>query len=294
MTLQSSGTISLSQVNTELGIAATTAISLNQANVRTLAGVPSGTIGMANLYGKSNNFTFNYTISGNVQNFNLFSEAEASGWNGVAPLVATITVGSGVVVGASSTGNYAFSTGTGFPSGSTLYLLNYGYIVGAGGQGGAGVQSGGAAYGPGGGGPAMYVQYPMTINNQGIIGGGGGGGGGGALAYYTVLSVNHYIGGGGGGGGAGWNAGAGGAGGTGTYAGGAGAAGSAPTGAGAGGAGATGDSKTSGAGGAGGTLGAAGGTGGSSGNAGAAGGYYAIGSGNISWAAVGSVYGPAG
>ncbi len=48
------GTISMSQVNTELGLAATTAISLNQANVRTLAGVPSGTISMSNLQGKTN------------------------------------------------------------------------------------------------------------------------------------------------------------------------------------------------------------------------------------------------
>jgi hypothetical protein len=44
----------MSQVNTELGLAATTTISLNQANVRALAGVPSGAISMSNLYGKSN------------------------------------------------------------------------------------------------------------------------------------------------------------------------------------------------------------------------------------------------
>ena len=43
----------MSQVNTELGLAATTNISLNQANVRALAGVPSGAISMSNLLGKS-------------------------------------------------------------------------------------------------------------------------------------------------------------------------------------------------------------------------------------------------
>ena len=54
MTLQSSGAISLSQVNTELGLSSTASISLNDAAVRTLAGVASGAISMSNLYGKSN------------------------------------------------------------------------------------------------------------------------------------------------------------------------------------------------------------------------------------------------
>lgn len=54
MTLQASGAISLSQVNTELGLSSTAAISLNDAAVRTLAGVASGAISMSNLYGKSN------------------------------------------------------------------------------------------------------------------------------------------------------------------------------------------------------------------------------------------------
>ena len=54
MTLQSSGAISLGNVNTELGRSATATISLGETAVRTLAGVPSGTISLSNLYGKSN------------------------------------------------------------------------------------------------------------------------------------------------------------------------------------------------------------------------------------------------
>jgi hypothetical protein len=48
------GTISMSDVNTELGRSSTANISLNETAVRTLAGVASGTISMDNLRGKSN------------------------------------------------------------------------------------------------------------------------------------------------------------------------------------------------------------------------------------------------
>ena len=54
MTLQSSGAISLGNVNTELGRSSTAAISLGETAVRALAGVSSGAIALSNLYGKSN------------------------------------------------------------------------------------------------------------------------------------------------------------------------------------------------------------------------------------------------
>jgi hypothetical protein len=55
MTLPSSGPIDLGQVNVELGKSATTVISLNNTDVRALAGVPATntTISMDNLRGKS-------------------------------------------------------------------------------------------------------------------------------------------------------------------------------------------------------------------------------------------------
>lgn len=52
--LPSTGAISMSQVRTELGLSG--AISLGQSSVRELAGVPSGTIAMSDLRGKSNTF----------------------------------------------------------------------------------------------------------------------------------------------------------------------------------------------------------------------------------------------
>lgn len=58
MTLPSSGAISLANVNVELGLGSTTNISLNQTNVRSLAGKASGTISMSDLLGKSAGATF--------------------------------------------------------------------------------------------------------------------------------------------------------------------------------------------------------------------------------------------
>jgi hypothetical protein len=181
------GTISMSQVNVELQLSATTPISLNQANVRSLAGVPSGTISMNNLRGKTYYFVFTPPeIISNTPNYNLKSAAIAAGWDQVRPLNATIRIGSGVYVYSTSTGAYAFQTGSTFPTGSLLRLDNYGTILGAGGAGGVGAKpevpyaSGGAGTS---GGPAFLAQYPITVYNYGSIAGGGGGGGGGNAFY---------------------------------------------------------------------------------------------------------------
>lgn len=54
MTLPSApNSISMSQVNTELGRSSTASINLNESAVRTLAGIASGTISMNDLRGKS-------------------------------------------------------------------------------------------------------------------------------------------------------------------------------------------------------------------------------------------------
>lgn len=75
MALPTSGAISLSQVNTELGKAATAAISLNDANVRSLAGVASGAIAMSNLQGKSASSppTLSLAVTGNGQTTNSYT-----------------------------------------------------------------------------------------------------------------------------------------------------------------------------------------------------------------------------
>jgi hypothetical protein len=197
--------MSFSQINTELGLSSTATISLNDAAVRTLAGVGASpaAIAITNLSGKSN--TFSFTISSGQTNANLRTLAVNAGWPGTSKVIATI--GSGIYISSNSTGTPALTVDGSFPGG--VELINNGLIVGMGGSGGAGrsvsgiggTGSGGAAGSAGG--LALSVSVALTLNNAGTVAGGGGGGGGGAAAYYTpppYYEANNFAGGGGGGG----------------------------------------------------------------------------------------------
>lgn len=63
MALPSSGAISISNVNSELGAGTNTMRNLGASEVRSLAGMPSGAIKLSNLYGKSSGYTL---IAGQV------------------------------------------------------------------------------------------------------------------------------------------------------------------------------------------------------------------------------------
>jgi len=197
------GQISMSEVNVELGLSSTALISLNDAAVRTLAGVGgAGTIiSMQNLQGKSNTFPFN--LSGT--DVNLRNAAIAAGWNTTAKVIATITAPT--TISSTSTGTPALTVNGAFPNGAEL--INNGIILGRGGNGGGGANistpPSASFYTAGSngsvGGAGLTVTVPLTLNNgSGTIAGGGGGGGGGSGRALSARGQYNAAGGGGGGG----------------------------------------------------------------------------------------------
>lgn len=174
MTMNSSGPISLAgttagqSIEIENGGNGTTQISLNDAAVRSLAGVPSGAITMpTNFYGKSNRVALTVTFTTNTANAATNVSALGGYVSGKSDV--TITVNSGVYLYSTSTAGYGYNL-TGGTTGDTITLVNNGYICGMGGLGGA--YNGGAALNVGTG-------ISITVNNtnaSAYIGGGGGGG----------------------------------------------------------------------------------------------------------------------
>lgn len=195
MALPASGVISLNNVNVELSLAGTTAISMGQASVRTLFGQASGSVDMNTGHGKANSFTFTATIASNTQDYNLRAAAVTAGWDGSTALIASVTINTGVIVSASSTAAVAFDTGITFPTGTTLTLTNNGSIVGKGGTGGAGGVNAFPASQGSIGGNAFKAQASMSVNNVGTIssGSGGQGGSGAVRTGYVVTSGNSIL-----------------------------------------------------------------------------------------------------
>lgn len=292
MTIKSSGSLSFTEITNEFGSASSISLSKYYGLDE---GIPnSGPIKFSDFYGKIINAT--RTI-GTTQNFNARSDFTNATIVGGYKSTATVNsnnqavkyyITSNGIVGSNSTGSTAFDTGS-FPSGSTIYLVNNNYIVGAGGNGGNANNGQGEV-----GGPALTLRLVTFITNNGTIGGGGGGGkAGGSVRNdrcqqtgccqqqcWTVIAN-----GGGGGGGAGSIAGSGGSGGSG------GLNGSLTTGGGGGNGEYRQDglaSATGGSGGAGGDLGQQGG------NGGASGGNYIVNSGFATWLVTGTRLGGVG
>lgn len=275
MTIKSSGSsLAISEIAAEFGGSTPHSMSEYYSggdNVPSSTGdiASSGANSMSNFYGTSNRIIITLTISGDTNNYNIFSNKGGTYSAGLSD----VTLVNNARISSSSTGTAAVDTGSGWANGDTITIDNNSTIVGDGGNGGAGSSSIGGGSAGSAAGHAVNVQFNTTVDNTGGTISGGGGGGGGGLGTQTTsqgkggqVTTLH----GGGGGGGGFGGGAGGAGGTPSSGdinnnGNAGAAGSVSA------AGAGGSAITSGnAGGAGGAVATAGTQGGGSGGTGGA------------------------
>ena len=321
MALQSSGAISLSDIQTEFG--GSNPISLSEyirngayvPDAAANASIPTTTsnISFSQFYGATNQVSF--TISSNQQEVNLSTYLTAQGWDGSAPVL--VTINSGVYIWSDNTSVGGLTIPTSMNG--LVTIVNNGYIIGRGGNAG---QAGGPALvnnatgvtltnasgayiagGGGGGSSVSFGIYGAVAGGGGGAGGGHGGGGvredngamnavaggtGGAVGQAGTNGAAGYS--GGATGGAGYGGGTGGGGGAGEnrsdgYAGGGGGGGGGRILNGTGGSAVTGSGINGGAGGSGGSAGSLANTGGG-GGWGAAGGGGAAGGAAISGTAI--------
>ena len=178
MALNTTGAISLAGATTgqsiavELGLGTTTQISLNDAKVRTLAGVLSGAIIMpTNFYGKSNHVPYSVKVTFTAN----------TSW--VVPTgISSIRVKTwGASGGGTNNGVGGYAGGDiSVSAGQTLYIAVGGAGQYTGGQAYGGVNGGGygsSNTGTGGGGfSGVFTASPYTQGSAKIIAGGGAGG----------------------------------------------------------------------------------------------------------------------
>lgn len=140
-----------------------------------------------------------HTISVHQLHLNLRSYLLGQGWDGVS--AAIVTIAPGVYIWSDSTATPALDMGGAFPGGLTL--INNGFIMGKGGDGGY-LQADRVTYvAPSPGGPAIALTGPISIDNAGGYIGGGGGGGASASGTPLIIfgGINIFSPGGGGAGG---------------------------------------------------------------------------------------------
>ena len=205
MVLQTSGPISLSQIQTEFGgsdpISMTeyyrngTYVTSNNTSVPTTGAITLS----SSFYGAVREFYL--TLASNVQNANISTLATAAGWDGTAPLI--VTINAGVWLWSDSVA----TAGLIIPSTSTsITIYNYGKIIGRGGNGSGGSSYAACVAGPGGPAISNAASSVSITNYSGGYIAGGGGGGGGAVQDPNSGTATWAGGGGGAGGGVGGSA----------------------------------------------------------------------------------------
>lgn len=107
-----------------------------------------------------NTFSFIATISSNTTSYNLATAATAAGWNGVAPLIANVTINNGVVVSGTGNGTSSAFVINGLSEKSIITINNNGTVVGVNGTHGYGTNNGGYDYTWSDGSP------PATLNSS--------------------------------------------------------------------------------------------------------------------------------
>lgn len=143
MALQTSGPISLNNVNQELGNAApyTQVISLNDTAVRTLFAIASGAISMSDGYGKSSIPPYQF-INGTGEGGDQEVCGTDSTWSTTLQIAGTLPITWQLLMYANGcTGEYVLQTGS---SGGTGYNANYQFTVNNAAASGNGTYTGGS------------------------------------------------------------------------------------------------------------------------------------------------------
>lgn len=228
MTIKTSGPLSINEINNEWGTgrnlgALRGQIWANPVSLTNGTFTSSGAISFSDFYGRAKRVFINHYVANNSSEQNYVINSSLPGYiAGVTTF--TLQVNANAKLGSASTSNPALKIQA-LTAGDQVNIINYGYIVGAGGAGGDGgggdpdgINRGSVdSYATAGsnGGNAIKTSFAVTLTNYGNVWGGGGGGGG-YQGSATGGKSNGPIPAGGGGGGAGYVAGSGGAGGQGT------------------------------------------------------------------------------
>ena len=125
----------------------------------------------------------NVSLYTEVLNYNLFGVVSGAGYVAGKTTV-NLNIDANVKIGSESTSLPALLV-TGFKSGDTINITNYGVIAGAGGQGGTGLTNGED------GGIGLQTDYRINLDNRGTIQGGGGGGAG-VVRYGLATATSKY------------------------------------------------------------------------------------------------------